>query len=117
MEQTPNETTPEEPVELIESTEDDQKRPLPAWVKYVSTVLIAAVIALYLYSSGWGGYAVAYVKCGVAKPLIASTIDNAKLYYTPDNRRYSAPGEGVLFDTYYCTEAQAKAAGFLRAGP
>lgn len=105
-------TTPE----VIEPVEDKTPQP-PVWVKYVLWALAVIAILLYLLASGWGGYAYAYVKCGVKQPLLAYTIERSKIYYTPDNRRYSAPGEGALFNGYYCTETQATAAGFLRAGP
>jgi hypothetical protein len=104
--------TPEE-VEPV----DDKKPLLPAWVMYVFWGLGLGIVVLYLFASGWGGYAYSYVKCGVKQPLIAYTIENSQIYYSPDNRRYSVPGEGAFFNGYYCSEPQAKADGFLRAGP
>jgi hypothetical protein len=103
--------TPEE-VELI----DDKKPFLPIWAIYVFWALGLGVVVLYLFTSGWGGYAYAYVKCGVKQLLIASTATTGRAYYIPDHRRYSAPGQGDFFGGYYCTEPQARAAGFLRAG-
>ena len=110
------EDVPEEQ-EVIEEEEEVKKSLLPAWAKYVIAAVVVGLVAFYLYATGWGGYAVAYVKCGVRQPIIGRTIDNAKLYYTPEHRRYSVPGEGAAFMNYYCDEPQAKAAGFLRAGP
>jgi hypothetical protein len=109
------ELTPETP-ETVEVV-DDKKPLLPAWMKYVFMVIGLGVIAMYLFVSGWGGYAFAYVQCGVKQPLIAYTISGGQIYYMPGDRRYSAPGEGAFFSSYYCTEPQAKAAGFLRSGP
>jgi hypothetical protein len=98
--------------------EEEKKKSLfPSWVKYVLAAAAVALVILYLFASGWGGYGVAYVKCGAAQPLITSTIDNAKIYYTPEHRRYSAPGEGTSFNGYFCTDGEAQKAGYLRAGP
>jgi hypothetical protein len=112
------ELTPETPDE-VESVEliDEKKSLLPAWAKYVIAAVIVGLLCLYLALSGWGGYAYAFVKCGVKQPLIASTSQIGSVYYGADNRRYSAPGEGQFFKGYYCTEQEARAAGFLRAGP
>lgn len=105
-------TTPD----VIEPVEDKNPQPT-VWVKYALWALVVIAILLYLLVSGWGGYAFVYVKCGVKQPLLAYTIEKSQIYYPPDNRRYSAPGEGEFFNNYYCTEPQAVAAGFLRAGP
>lgn len=102
--------------EVIE-TVDEKKPLLPAWSKYVFWAVGLMIAALYLFSSGWGSYAYMYMKCGVHQPLIASTAATGRAYYAPEHRRYSAPGEGAFFGGYYCTEAQAQAAGFLRAAP
>ena len=102
--------------EQAESQPVAEKRQLPVWRWLVAVFAVTGVCA-YLVTSGWGGYVAAYVRCGVRQPIITSTIDNAKIYYTSDHRRYSVPGEGVSFSGYYCDEPQAKAAGFLRAGP
>lgn len=112
------EIIPETPeaVEVDESVEE-KKPSLPMWVKIVFIVFGLGIVALYLFMSGWGGYAYSYVTCGIKQPLIASTAETGRAYYLPDHRRYSAPGEGVFFGGYYCTEAQARDAGFLKAGP
>jgi hypothetical protein len=105
----------EEPADEVAT--EDKKSGLSAWSKYAFATLPVIVVAVYLFMSGWGGYAFAYVKCGVQQPLIAYTIENSQIYYPPDNRRYSVPGEGAFFSGYYCGEPQAVADGFLRAGP
>lgn len=103
------------PVDEIEAGRE--KRRLPAWVEYVGVTLPIVIVIIYLLVSGWGGYVFAYIKCGIRPPQIAYSVEYSQFYYTPDNRRYSAPGEGISFVGYYCTEAQARADGFLRAGP
>lgn len=100
----------------IETT-DDKKATLPAWSKHAVIAFIAVAILIHLILSGWGRYGYMFVVCGVRQPLIAYSIQASQIYYTPDNRRYSAPGEGASFVRYYCTEPQARADGFLRAGP
>lgn len=114
------EELPEQDIAVEDQHEEQaetRKSGLPTWIKYLLAGLGIALMIGYLFATGWGGYAVAYMKCGVRQPLIAQTVQNSKLYYTPDNRRYSVPGEGAFFNEYFCTEQQAKAAGFLHAGP
>lgn len=102
----------------MEEAATDNKEVTPrTWSKYVFIALAVIAVLIYLAASGWGGYVYAYVRCGIRQPLIASSFDHSKIYYTPDNRRYSAPGEGISFREYYCTEPQAQKDGFLRAGP
>ncbi|MDB5187420.1 MAG: hypothetical protein JWM07_892 [Candidatus Saccharibacteria bacterium] len=112
MEEVPIDETP-----IDDEAIDDKKPILPAWLKYIFIALGIGAIVMYLIASGWGGYAYMYAKCGVQQPLIASTAPSGQVFYPPDNRRYSAPGEGAFFKGYYCTEAQAKEDGFLRAAP
>jgi hypothetical protein len=109
----------EEPTTEDRATEDvvieDKAFKMPLWGKVLLWVLgIAAVIA-HLLLSGWGGYIYAYAKCGVKQPLIAIST-NSPTYDRPGDFRYSAPGEGPSFKGYYCTDAEARAAGFLHVG-
>lgn len=90
---------------------DQYKLPKSFWLILVGLALVVIILLgwLLIWRSGWPNYVQGLNQCGGKPPVIASTFITST-YVTPADDRYRIPG--AASDIYFCSEADAKAAGF-----
>ncbi|BEL08400.1 hypothetical protein Q0Z83_065910 [Actinoplanes sichuanensis] len=75
-------------------------------------LLTAYAVAYFVPGlSAYARYPVYHVKCG-GPPIVGTTFASAYNYWLPGDGDYSV---NLFSNAYFCTEAEAKAAGFHRA--
>ncbi len=87
-------------------------KPVGINIKRVAIGVTLAVVALLSlnYVTGIGSYAYMYARCG-HQPVVASRFAAGNEYILPSQSGYGPN----MFSEYYCTEAEANAAGFHAA--
>jgi hypothetical protein len=64
----------------------------------------------FYWQTGWPGYLTALKECDNKPPVQASSFIASK-YINPGDEHYRIPGENG-YRTYFCTEPDAKSAGY-----
>jgi hypothetical protein len=88
------------------------------WVTLVAVVLVivSSIGYFFYWQTGWPGYLHALDKCGGHPPIRASSpiLYGNSTYVTPNDKSYAIPGKvhsGAEYH-YFCTEDEARMAGF-----
>ncbi len=97
------------------SVAKQKNKQVKKWI-IISVLAVVASYFILLVSSVGNGiayYPIAYLHCG-KRPVIANNFATSNTYYKSNDSGY---GPNILThpDDYYCTEQEARAAGFQRS--
>jgi len=92
-----------------ESTEDPRRRRLPTGWK--GPLVVAMILVLVIGGIAFGPWTVAAIRCG-NQPVVGDNFASSWTYYLPSDSGYSRL---TWFGRhYYCSEDEAKHAGYSR---
>ncbi len=82
-------------------------------LNFFKVLIILYVVSLITpLAHGYASFPLAYAKCGLKEPYIASSFLNSNTYSTPADGYYFGPDVFTVWENYFCSSEEAEKAGF-----